>query len=94
VNVFPTSVAALVTGEPRTSGEYRILLDGPGPYDRLPLEVELAAGIEASGDEAVVIADRLGRTAQQDLRVTATITLVEHGTLPRTEGKTRRVVRR
>jgi len=56
--------------------------------------VELAAGIEASGDEAVVIADRLGRTAQQDLRVTATITLVEHGTLPRTEGKTRRVVRR
>jgi len=94
VNVFPTSVAALVTGDTSTSGEYRIMLEGPGPYDRLPLEVELAAGIDASGDEAAVIADRIGRTAQRDLRVTATITLVEHGTLPRTEGKTRRVVRR
>ena len=31
VNVFPTSVAALVTADPSLSGEYRIVLPGPGP---------------------------------------------------------------
>lgn len=89
VNVFPTSVAALVTADPDLSGEYRIVLDGPGPYDRLPLEIELAAGAESIG-----VAERIGDAARRDLRVTADVVVVDHGTLPRTEGKTRRVVRR
>lgn len=94
VNVFPTSVAALVTADPGTSGEYRIVLEGPGPYDRLPLEVELAVDIPVDSERARAIAERIGDAAQRDLRVTATVSLLEHGTLPRTEGKTRRVVRR
>lgn len=94
VNVFPTSVAAVVTADPQTSGEYRIVLAGPGPYDRLPLEVELREGMPAQGAQADQVAARIAHVAQRDLRVTATITVVEHGTLPRTEGKTRRVLRR
>lgn len=89
VNVFPTSVAALVHADDALSGEYRILLDGPGPYDCLPLEVELAAGADIDD-----VAQRLMDAAHRDLRVTATVTVLEHGTLPRTEGKTRRVIRR
>ncbi len=89
VNVFPTSVAALVTADPDLSGEYRIVLDGPGPYDRLPLEVELAADVEGHD-----VAERVAQAAHRDLRVTAEVMVVDHGTLPRTEGKTRRVVRR
>lgn len=89
VNVFPTSVAALVHADSALSGEYRIVLDGPGPYDRLPLEVELAPGIDPAG-----VSERLSAVAGRDLRVTANITVVDYGTLPRTEGKTRRVIRR
>ena len=40
VNAFPSVVAAAVNACPELNGEYRIRLDHPPPYDRLPLEVE------------------------------------------------------
>ena len=90
VNVFPTSVAALVTSDPALSGEYRIVLTGEGPYDRLPLEVERARDCAQPDD---VIRGRLEAAARADLRVSAEVRVLDFGALPRTEGKTRRVVR-
>ena len=90
VNVFPTSVAALVADDPALSGEYRIILRGDGPYDRLLLEVERDRGSSQPVEEIV---DRLGARARADLRVTAEVSVLDFGALPRTEGKTRRVVR-
>lgn len=90
VNVFPTAVAAVVTADPDLSGEYRIVLGGPGPYDRLPLQVELA---ESSGADPAAVAHRLGAVVRRDLRVTAELTVLPPRSLPRTEGKTRRVHR-
>ncbi|MEZ5116482.1 MAG: AMP-binding protein [Candidatus Nanopelagicales bacterium] len=94
VNVFPSSVTAVVNAVAHTSGEYRIRLVGPPPYDRLPLEVELSRDAGAgTADLAAAIAAEVGELAKRDLRVTAAVTVVAHGTLPRSEGKTRRVVR-
>ena len=90
VNVFPTSVAALVTSDPAISGEYRVILRGDGPYDRLPLEVERARGVEEPMDD---IRSRVEEAARADLRVSAEVSVLDFGALPRTEGKTRRVVR-
>ena len=91
VNVFPTSVAALVTADPALSGEYRIVLEGAGPYDRLRLEVERAREGVDEADEAIV--QRLEAAARADLRVSADVRVLDFGALPRTEGKTRRVIR-
>ena len=90
VNVFPTSVAALVTADPSLSGEYRIVLPGPGPYDYLPLDVERS---RTSQEEAAPIAARIEMAARADLRVSARVQVLDFGGLPRTEGKTRRVIR-
>lgn len=90
VNVFPTSVSALVTGDPALSGEYRIVLRGEGPYDRLPLEVERAQGTTEPAEDIRI---RVEAAARTDLRVTAEVRVLDFGTLPRTDGKTRRVVR-
>ena len=90
VNVFPTSVAALITSDPALSGEYRISLRGGGPYDRLPLEVERA---RECGEFDDVIRARVQARAREDLRVSAEVSVLDFGSLPRTEGKTRRVVR-
>ena len=91
VNVFPTSVAAVVTADEDLSGEYRIVLEGPGPYDRLPLEVELRSPSSSDPD---AVAARVGDAVRRDLRVTADVSVLPPRSLPRTEGKTRRVVRR
>jgi len=88
INVFPTMVAAIVNRYPALSGEYRIALPGPGPYDRLPLEVELAEGAA----DVPALAARLEDDLKARLGVTAEVIVAAPASLPRSEGKTRRVI--
>jgi len=92
INVFPTQVAAVVHRHEALSGEYRILLDGPGPYDVLAIEAELAE--QSVNPSPVPLAERIAAAFKRELGVTARVTLLPFRTLPRTEGKTRRVIRR
>ncbi len=87
LNAFPAQVAAVLNAIPALSGEYRILLSGPGPHDRLPVEAELATGGTAT-------AAAIEQAIKQALGMTAQVTLLPFGSLPRTEGKTRRVIRK
>ena len=89
INVFPTTIAATLTGFRELSGEYRIRLEGIGPYDRLPVEAELAVGQDAR--EA--LAKAIEVAIRRDIRVSAAVTLLPSLSLPRTEGKTKRVFR-
>jgi len=90
INAFPAQIAAIVNAIAALSGEYRIVLEGPGPYDVLPVEAELAQG-EAT--EPADLANVLATAIKRDLGLTARATIVPFGALPRTEGKTKRVVR-
>jgi phenylacetate-CoA ligase len=89
INVFPTMVAAVLSPMAALSGEYRIRLRGLGPYDRLPIEVELAGEIPDRSGLAREVEDAIKRS----LGVRAEISLLASRSLPRTEGKTRRVLR-
>ena len=89
VNGCPSVVAGAVNACPELIGEYRIRLLHPPPYDRLPLEVELAQGHEASDALCEALSRRLGNT----LRLGVALTVLASGTLARTEGKTRRLIK-
>ena len=89
LNLFPTMVAAVLSEMPELSGDYRIVLDGPPPYDRLPLQVERAPAASNSPD----LAARVAAAVKAKLGATAEVTVLPPGTLPVTEGKTRRVIR-
>lgn len=89
INVYPTMIATVINRMAELSGEYRIVLRGPGPHDRLPVEAECAAGVAPSPD----LAGRIAAALQREIRVTAVVDVVAHGGLPRTAGKTRRVIR-
>jgi phenylacetate-CoA ligase len=91
INAFPTQIAAVLNQHEALSSEYRIVLDGPGPYDFLPVEAETANGrVQAGGGLGAAVEAQIKR----DIGVTAKVTLLPFGTLPRTEGKTRRVIRK
>ena len=92
VNVFPTAVAEVLASFAELSGEFQILLDTPPPYNQLPVRVELAH--QVSDDAANNLNATLVKTLQARLNFRAAIELVLHGTLPRTESKTSRVVKR
>lgn len=91
VNVFPTAIAEALASFPELSGEFQILLDTPPPYNQLPLRVELAHNCD--GETLFNLNAQLVRTLQERLNFRAAIDLVPHGTLPRSESKTSRVVR-
>lgn len=90
LNLFPTMVAAIVNADPQLSGEYRVILDGPPPYDHLPLHVERAGGsVDDPG-----IGPALEAAIKRQLGATARVTVLPPDSFPLTEGKTRRVIRR
>ena len=89
LNMFPTMVAAVVASVDALSGDYRIVLDQPPPHDVLPVRAELASG--AQGDDALV--QQIEGLFKKKLGATVKVELVPFGTFPRTEGKTRRVIR-
>ncbi|MDR9485150.1 MAG: phenylacetate--CoA ligase family protein [Sediminimonas sp.] len=94
LNLFPSMVAAVVNEFAELSGDYRIILDGPPPYDRLPLSVERAEGAtsdSAMGDAA--LAARVASAIKHRLGASAEVTVYPHGHFPVTEGKTKRVIR-
>ncbi|MCL4676156.1 MAG: phenylacetate--CoA ligase family protein, partial [Pararhodobacter sp.] len=89
LNMFPTMVAAVVNGISALTGDYRIVLDQPPPYDVLPVHAELKTGETASN----ALSEHIEKEFKKALGVTARLTLLPKGSFPVTEGKTRRVIR-
>ena len=88
LNMFPAMVQGVIAQFPELSGEYRIVLDQPPPHDILPLEVELAQGRAPEGLGTFVEA-----AIKRQLGSTARVSILPPASLPRTEGKSRRVIR-
>lgn len=88
VNVFPGAVRVAVESLPQfSSGIFRIVLKGDGPYDRITMRVEAARDLpvadwsRAAREIEAAIRSRVGSTAE--------VTMVPYEHFPRTEGKTR-----
>jgi len=89
LNLFPTMVAAVLNEFSELSGDYRIYLKTPPPYDSLPVHVELTKG---QTDEPE-LANRIAAAIKAKLGATARVTLLPVGSFDLTEGKTKRVIR-
>lgn len=92
VNVFPTAVQKVLVGHPELcTGEFRIDLHGPGPYDRIVARVEAAQGLPEM--QWVSAAGELAASIRREIGASADIRIIPAGSLPRTEGKTNLVER-
>ncbi|RJF95517.1 phenylacetate--CoA ligase family protein [Noviherbaspirillum saxi] len=88
INVFPSAVRAAVEALPQySSGQFRIVLRGPGPYDRIDVKVE-AAQLLSSGDWNGA-REALEREIQRRIGSTAVVEMIPFEGLPRTDGKTK-----
>ena len=73
------------------SGQFRIVLAGPGPYDRIPLRVEAVPGLPPARWPSA--AEELARRMRAAIGASAEVTMLPFEALPRTEGKTRLIER-
>jgi phenylacetate-CoA ligase len=93
INVFPSGVAEVLNKlVPDVTGEFQIVLDRPGPYEVLDIDVEFGRGLEQSELEG--LRRRVEKTLRDELVFTARVRLVPPGTVPRTDmGKAPRIVK-
>ena len=93
INVFPLAVAAIVDEfRPLLSGEFRIILDEPPPLV-VPPRLLVEASPAARADDLAHVADTLTARIRGVLVFSPAVEIVPPGTFPRSEQKTRRVVR-
>jgi phenylacetate-CoA ligase len=89
LNLFPAMIGGVLHGFAELSGLWRVELDAPPPYDFLPIDAELAHPVESTASLAGAIETEI----KSRLGARARVRLLEAGSLPRTEGKTRHVFR-
>lgn len=92
VNVFPAAVQTAILEHPELStGQLRIILQGSGPWDRINLQVEAAHGLNPDQHPAII--EKLEHAVKTQTGASARITLLDAGSLPRTDGKTNLIER-
>jgi phenylacetate-CoA ligase len=93
INVFPSAVQKGVLSRPDiASGHFRIVLEGPGPWDRIIVKAEAAAGLARDAYEGA--ARDLEHAIRDHAGASAEVTLLPPDTLPRTDGKTALIERK
>jgi len=90
INIFPSSVEAVVRGFAELSNEFEIVLDQHGEFQSLTVRVEAVSGLPADGYEE--FRKRLAEKLLEAFEgVHAKVEILKEGTLPKTEYKGRRV---
>jgi phenylacetate-CoA ligase len=93
INVFPSQVEHCLMTDPEVGNEFQIVVERRGALDTMLVKVELRP--EAFGDrlfELDAIKDRLAHRLRDSLNVGVSVEIVEPGSLPRFEGKAKRVI--
>ncbi len=87
INVFPGAVRQAVEARPDLcSGQFRIVLRGPGPYDRIEIRAEAPETLRP--DQWQAAAAQLAEQVRSQVGASASISMIAFESLPRTAGKT------
>jgi len=95
INVFPSQVEHSLHTNPEVGNEFQIIVDRKGALDDMLIKVELKP--EAFTDnilELNALRERITSRLRNSLNVSAKVELVPTGSLPRFEGKAKRVIDR
>jgi phenylacetate-CoA ligase len=90
VNLYPSQIEQIMLAADGVGPHYRLILERPGPMDELTLECEPSA---LDGDRAG-LRQTLEKNLKEGTGVRITVSVVEPGSVPRSEGKAVRVVDR
>ncbi|OPY36380.1 MAG: long-chain-fatty-acid--CoA ligase [Methanoregula sp. PtaU1.Bin051] len=93
INVFPSQVEHALMGIPEVGQHFQIVVDRKGALDDMMVRVELAPGSFSDKITDIMhIKSKVEHKLLNFLNVKANVELVEPGSLPRFEGKSKKVV--
>lgn len=90
VNIYPSHIEEILSKQEGIGSEYQIILNrGDDGKDYMTIRVERAKG--ASPDMDMDLSGRIGVDIRKALLVRGTVEIVDHGSLPRTGSKSKRL---
>lgn len=93
INVFPSQVESVLMRIPEVASHYQILISRKGPLDEMKVRVELTpSGFSDKIGDLMALNKRISKELKSILNIAAEVELVEPGTIPRSEGKAKRVI--
>lgn len=95
VNVFPTQIESILLNYGEVEPHYMIYVDRVSNLDRMEVQIEMTQAFFSDSIKGIEnIERRLNADIQSVLGISAKITLVEPRSIPRSEGKAKRVIDR
>jgi phenylacetate-CoA ligase len=91
VKVFPTQIEELILGIPGLDPHFQIELSRPERMDRMAILAEAQPG-HAAPDARAALAHDLAHRVKSVIGVSCTVLVQEPGTVPRSEGKAKRLI--
>lgn len=92
INVFPSAVQKAIFSQPAlATGQFRIVLNGKGPWDRIAVTAEASPHLSRADWPSA--AEALEKAIREHAGATAEVTLIPPDSLPRTDGKTNLIER-
>ncbi len=95
INVFPSQIEHVLLGIPEVGDQYMVYVDRKNHLDEMTIDVEMnRQAFSGELDGLVGLQTMISRKLHDALSLRTTVRLVEPGSLPRFEGKAKRVVDR
>jgi phenylacetate-CoA ligase len=93
INVFPSQVESVLMNIPEIGDHWQILVERQGPLDIMTVRVELTdTGFSDKIGDLMSLKRKISKELKGVLNIAAEVDLVEPGTIPRSEGKAKRVI--
>ena len=90
VNMYPRQIDQILSGTEGIGSEYQIVLDRRGDgRDYMTVKAERDLGVEAAQNDA--LSSKIAAQIKHSILVSADVELVDYGSLPRSERKSKRV---
>lgn len=95
INVFPSQVEHTLMNIPEVGSHFQIIVDKHGVLDSMLVRVEVAeSAFSDKISDLMVIKKKVEQNLRNALNVSVSVELTEPGSLPRFEGKSKRVIDR
>ena len=93
VAIFPSQIEKALLRAGDVEPHYLIIVTRPGTLDEIEVKVEASSDIFFDGvKEMMAIQEKIGKSIENETGIRVKVTLVEPKTLPRFEGKAKRVI--
>jgi phenylacetate-CoA ligase len=93
VNVFPSQIESILLEIPEAKPHYLIIADREGTLDTLEIQVEIDERYFSDEMSRInALRGKIKHALDSALRVSVVVSLVEHKTIQRSEGKAKRVI--